>query len=111
MTNFNFMSLLFIMLIVRNGILILAGICTLINIKIELNLVSRELNFKLFLLSILHIIFYYTIDMDKVNENKLIFIFLMILLSILVKYIKINIDMASKYLYEKNNKENSSKTE
>lgn len=105
MTNFNFMSLLFIMLIIRNLILILGMACTLINIRIKLNLKSDEVNFKIFILFVVHI-FYSTIDINNINENKSDFISISILMFLITEYMKVYIEDISEYLFEKYEEDN-----
>lgn len=100
-----FMSLIYTFVMVRNGIYILMCVCTLTYIRKVLNLICKELNFKMFLIILIHILLYFTIDMGKVNENKLGFISLMILLYSVVTYVRLLIESSSKYLLENYNKQ------
>lgn len=86
MTKFSFMSFLLIMLIVRNGILILRMCYKLLLIKIKLNKVFKKANFKLFLLVLLHC--YLIIG----NINKIEMILFVIMLSLGTQSLKYQID-------------------
>lgn len=100
-----FMSLIYTFVMVRNGIYILVCVCTLTYIGKVLNLTCKELNFRTLLMILIHILLYFTIDMDKVNENKFGFIFLMILLYSVVTYVRLLIESSSKYLLKEYNKQ------
>ena len=95
----NFISLLLIFVLIRNTIYILASFCKLANIKNKLNLTCKELNFRLYILILIHVMILW-VDKNKVNENKFGFLFIIFLIYSVVTYMRILVESSSIYLFE-----------
>lgn len=93
MTKFSFMSFLLIMLIVRNTILIIDICNILIKLKKEFNIVSNKINFKVFLLLIIHPIFY---SLD--NGDKIGFLLQLIMMTFVIDGLKCNLKDNMEYM-------------
>lgn len=99
MDNLNFLRFLTVFMLIRNFIYILDSIFMLIIIRSELNMTSKEMNFRMFLVILVHIMILW-VDRDRVAANKFGFVFLLFLMCLLASHMRSIVKGSKDYLFE-----------